>query len=71
MPPLSDTQLALVATAARRNDGVALPLPDCLKIQGGAATGVLKSLIAKGLLEEQPAAGGATTWREWPRTVSA
>ena len=64
MPRLSDTQRALLATAARRDDGAALPLPDSLKIQGGAATGVLKSLIAKGLLEEQPAAGGATAWRE-------
>jgi hypothetical protein len=64
MPRLSDTQLEILATAARRDDGAALPLPDALKIQGGAATGVLKSLIAKGLLEEQPAAGGATAWRE-------
>ena len=64
MPRLSDTQRALLATAARRDDGAALPLPDSLRIQGGAATGVLKSLIAKGLLEEQPAANGATGWRE-------
>ena len=64
MPRLSDTQRALLATAARRDDGAALPLPDSLRIQGGAATGVLKSLIAMGLLEEQPAAGGATAWRE-------
>jgi hypothetical protein len=64
MPRLSDTQLGILAAAARRDDGAALPLPDPLKIQGGAATSVLRSLIAKGLLEEQPAAGDATVWRE-------
>ena len=64
MPRLSDTQLVILSTAVRRDDGAALPLPDALKVQGGAATGVLKSLITKGLLEEQPAAGGATAWRE-------
>ncbi len=64
MSRLSDTQLVILATAARRDDGSALPLPDALKARGGTATGVLKSLIAKGLLEARPAAGSATAWRE-------
>ena len=64
MPKLTDTQLVILSTAAQRNDGAALPLPKSVKLQGGAVSHVLKSLLKKGLLDEQPAAHDAASWRE-------
>ncbi len=64
MPKLTDTQLVILSTAAQRNDGAALPLPKSLKLQGGAVNHVLKSLLNKGLLDEQPAGHDATAWRK-------
>ncbi len=64
MPKLTDTQLVILSAAAARDDGNILPLPDTLKIKGGAIAAVLKSLLKKGLVAERPAARGAETWRE-------
>ena len=64
MPKLTDTQLVILSTATRRDDGAALPLPKSLKLHGGATNHVLKSLLDKGLLDEQPAAHDAAAWRE-------
>jgi hypothetical protein len=64
MPKLTDTQLVILSTATRRNDGAALPLPKSLQLHGGATNHVLKSLLNKGLLDEQPAAHDAAAWRE-------
>ena len=64
MPKLTDTQLVILSTAAQRDDGAALPLPKSLKLQGGAVNHVLKSLLKKGLLAEQPAGHDAAAWRE-------
>ena len=64
MPKLTDTQLVILSTAATRDDGLVLPLPDSLKIKGGAVTSVLKSLMKKGLVAEQTASRGAEIWRE-------
>lgn len=50
MAQLSDTQLIILNAAAQREDRIALPLPANLK--GGAATRVVDTMIAKGLLEE-------------------
>jgi len=50
MAQLSDTQLIILSAAAQRDDRIALPLPANLK--GGAATKVIDTMIAKGLLEE-------------------
>lgn len=50
MAQLSDTQLIILSAAAQRDDRIALPLPTNLK--GGAATKVVDTMIAKGLLEE-------------------
>lgn len=58
---LSDTQLTVLAAAARRPNLIALPLPERLK--GGAAHKVVAALLAKGLLAEIPA-GDAPAWRE-------
>jgi hypothetical protein len=41
-----------------------LPLPKSLKLQGGATNHVLKSLLNKGLLTEQPAGHDVVAWRE-------
>jgi hypothetical protein len=64
MPKLIDTHLIILSTAARRDDGAALPLPNSVKLQGGATNHALKSLLNKGLLAEQPAGHDASAWRE-------
>jgi hypothetical protein len=64
MSNLTDTQLIILSTAAQRHDGTALPLPKSLKLQGGAASHVLKGLVKKGLLVEQPTGDSAAAWRE-------
>ncbi len=50
MTQLSDTQAIILSAAAQRDDRIALPLPANLK--GGAATKVVDTMIAKGLIEE-------------------
>jgi Protein of unknown function (DUF3489) len=64
MSKLTDTQLIILSTAGQRDDGTVLPLPKSLKLQGGAVSHVLKSLVKKGLLDEQPAGNNAAAWRE-------
>ncbi len=64
MPKLTDTQLVILSAAARRTGGAVLPLSKLLKINKGAATSVLKSLIKHGLIVEQPAGPGDEAWRE-------
>ena len=64
MPKLTDSQLVIMSAAAKRADGAVLPLPKSLKLKSGAATSVLKSLIKKGLVAEQPATADAAAWRE-------
>jgi hypothetical protein len=66
MSKLTDTQLIILSAAGQRDDGTVLPLPKSLKLQGGAASHVLKSLLKKGLLDEQPAGNNAAAWREDP-----
>jgi Protein of unknown function (DUF3489) len=53
MTKLSDTQLVILGAAAQRDDGAVLPLPESLRIKGGAVDKVLKSLKAKGLIDRQ------------------
>ncbi len=64
MPKLTDTQLVILSTASQRGDGAALLLPKSVKLQGSAVNRVLKSLLKKGLLDEQPAGNDAAAWRE-------
>ncbi len=64
MPKFTDSQLVILSAAAKRADGSVLPPPKSLKLKGGAATSVLKSLIKKGLVAEQPATVDAAAWRE-------
>jgi hypothetical protein len=53
MTKLSDTQRVILSAASQRDDGAVLPLPETLKIKGGALDKVLGSLKAKGLIEHQ------------------
>jgi DNA-binding MarR family transcriptional regulator len=66
MPSLTDTHLVILSTAAQRDDGSVQPLPKSLKSTGGAIASILKSLLKKGLLAEQPATRDAAAWRETP-----
>ena len=54
MTKLSDTQAVILSAAAQRADGAVLPLPETLKIKGGAVAKVLGSLKAKGLVASSP-----------------
>jgi hypothetical protein len=58
MTKLSDTQLVILSAAAQRDDGAVLPLPETLKIKGGAVAKVLGSLKANGLIDHQGAMRG-------------
>ena len=64
MTKLSDTQAIILNSAARREDRIALPLPESLR--GGAAAKVVGALLAKGFLQEVDAdmRKGEPVWRE-------
>ena len=64
MTQLSDTQALILSAAAQRPERIALPLPESLR--GGAATKVVRTMIAKGLLKEVDAnlRRGEPMWRE-------
>jgi hypothetical protein len=51
MTKLSDPQAVILSAASQRDDGAVLPLPETLKIKGGAVDKVLGSLKAKGLVD--------------------
>jgi len=61
---LTDTQLIILSTAAQRDGASALPLPKSVKLRGSAVNHVLKSLLNKRLLDEQPAGPADAAWRE-------
>jgi DNA-binding MarR family transcriptional regulator len=50
MTRLSDTQLVILTAAAQRADLSVLPLPETLKLKGGALTKVMDSLRNRGLI---------------------
>jgi hypothetical protein len=56
MTKLSDA--VILSAASQRADGAVLPLPETLKIKGGAVDKVLGSLKAKGLIDHQGAPRG-------------
>jgi Protein of unknown function (DUF3489) len=53
MTKVSDTQAVILSAASQRDDGAVLPLPETLKIKGGAVDKVLGSLKTKGLIAPQ------------------
>jgi hypothetical protein len=61
MLKLSDPQLVVLATACQRADGYVFPVT--LKAKGNAIGNVLKSLLAKGMIEEIPGRADDTIWR--------
>ena len=58
MPKLSDTQLVILSAAAQRADLSVLPLPDSLKLKGGALNKVMDSLRNRGLIRVLGGDGG-------------
>jgi len=62
MPKLSDSQLVVLSSACQRDGRCVYPLT--LNVKGGAADKVLKSLLAKGLIEEIQAELNDTVWRD-------
>lgn len=64
MPKLTDSQLVILAAAAQRDDRAVLPLPKSLKINKGAASSVLKSLLKRGLIAQRPAASDDEVWQQ-------
>lgn len=61
---LTDSQLVILSTAAKRADGNILPFSKTVKVNKGAATLVLKSLLKHKLVAEEYAAAGDESWRE-------
>jgi len=61
MTKLSDTQLVILGAAAQRADLSVLPLPETLKLKGGAVNKVLGSLRSKGLIDHQGTPRGDDT----------
>jgi Protein of unknown function (DUF3489) len=64
MPKLTDTQLVILSAAAKRDDGLILPLPKKLKLEPDTATGIFKDLIKKKLVAEQPTTGARAGRRD-------
>ena len=58
MTKLSDTQLVILGAAAQRADLSVLPLPDTLKLKGGALAKVMDSLRNRGLIRVLDTDGG-------------
>jgi Protein of unknown function (DUF3489) len=58
MTKLSDTQLVILGAAAQRADLSVLPLPDSLKLKGGALSKVMDSLRNRGLIRVLDTDGG-------------
>ena len=58
MTRLSDTQLVILSAAAQRADLSVLPLPDTLKLKGGALNKVMDSLRNRGLIRVIETDGG-------------
>jgi hypothetical protein len=64
MPRLTDTQLIILAAAAKREDHCILPLPRKVKLEAEAAADIFKMLIKRKLAAERPATVSDISWRE-------
>jgi len=63
MAKLTDTQLVILNTAAKRDSRLLLPFSRTLKLDKGATTKVIKGLITNKLVEERPATKDEKDWR--------
>lgn len=63
MAKLTDTQLVLLITAAKRDGRLLLPFSRTLKLDKGVTTKVVKSLLAKKMIEERVATKDEKDWR--------
>jgi hypothetical protein len=61
---LTDSQLVILSSAAKREGGAILPLPKSVKLNKGATTIVLKSLLKHKLVDERAAMPNEACWRE-------
>jgi hypothetical protein len=64
MPKLTDTQLVILAAAAKRDDRALLPLPKKLKLAETDQAKVLKELVKRRLAAEEIAGAGSPVWRQ-------
>lgn len=64
MPKHNDTQLVVLAAAARRDDRLVLPLPASLKLDEKQAARTLNGLIRRKLITARPATGEEPVWRK-------
>ena len=53
----------ILSTAAQRDDGSLLSLPETLTVKGVALSRVVETLSKRKLVEEKPTANGAPEWR--------
>ena len=60
---LSDTQLVILSTAGKRDDGSLLPFPESLTVKGAALSKVVETLSKRMLVEERQVINGAPEWR--------
>ena len=63
MPKLTDTQLTILANAAKRDNGAVLPLPKKSKLQPEQVQRTLAVLLDKKLVAEQAASHQEAAWR--------
>ena len=69
MPKLTDSQLIILAAAAKREDGSILPLPKKLRLEAEAAADIFKTLIKRKLAGERPATASESAGAR-PQTAS-
>jgi len=65
---LTDIQRVVLAAAAERDNGNALPIPDSLGFSAGTRAIVLMGLLARRLLAERSPTGDEPVWREDEQT---
>ncbi len=63
MPKLNDAQLILLSTAAQRDGGSLLPLPETLADAGDRATKAIAALIKRAFVEERETTDTASVHR--------
>ncbi len=63
MTKLSDTQTTILSSAAARNNGALLPIPESIRARGAALDRSLGALLKRGLVEQCKVRGDVQAWR--------